>query len=268
MKRLNKNQIDIIKQLGIKGLSLRQIQKETTIPLSTVQYHLNRYKGRKKVIQIKLPKSDFIKGEIIGAFAGDGNYFHDTHGRCSKYRISYFLSYKDDKQYVAYLHTLFKKIGLNPIVYIKNNNNKHSVLIISVNSIKLYEYIKENLYWHGIKTYSISLKNGINNFSKKFLLGFARGLMDTDGYVDTYTNSVGCSSTSRELIENLNDIMLKIAITPKLAIRKKEDRKDLYSLRVPRKYLRLYQNKIGFSNLRKRYKLLKIIQRQSGSKVY
>ena len=78
MKRLTQESKNFIKILANKGLSLRKIQNITNIPLSTLQYNLNKNSERKRTREIIISQSDFLKGEIIGAFAGDGRYKYEN----------------------------------------------------------------------------------------------------------------------------------------------------------------------------------------------
>jgi len=257
MKRLTKKQIESIKNLSDNGLSLRKIHKITDIPLSTIQYRANKDKKRPRIKAISLPDSDFLKGEIIGAFAGDGNYFYDCLGRCRKHNIRFFLSYEDDKEYKNYLFNLLKSLGLSVNVYVKKYKGKPSCFQIYVSSIEFIRFIKKYLEWKDQKTYSVRLRKDIN-YSKEFLFGFARGLMDTDGFVESY--SVACGTVSKELIKNLREIFM-LANIPARVIEKKRNppRKNLFLTRVKKGNLLNYYKNIGFSNSRKEKKLLEIM---------
>lgn len=212
---------------------------------------------RPRIKPITLPPSSFIKGEIIGAFAGDGSYYHDTFGRSSKYLIRYFLSYRDDWEYKEHLVSLLKNMGLNVNVFIRFYKGKASALEIRAISLNFSKFIKEYLIWEGVKSHSVQLNKGMK-LDKDFLLGFARGLMDTDGFTERF--GVACGSTSEKLIKDLEKILLKIGIIPKITIKnRKGNRKNLYLLRISRKYLEKYEKNIGFSNPRKKQKLLKIL---------
>ena len=259
MKRLSKQELGLIKELNNKGLSLRVIQEKTSIPLSTIQYNLNKNKTTKRIKSIKLPSSDFLIGELIGAFAGDGCYYHDKNGRSSKHFIRYTLAYKE-KDYAQHLVSILKNMGLNVGVYSSDYKGEPSSIEIRTSSLRLLEFIKNYLCLNNKKTYSIRLLRDIKNYSANFLLGFARGLMDTDGFVETH--NVACGVVSKELIKNLQEIFLKMEITSKLTVQKRGGtRKDLYLLRVPKKGLEDYYNKVGFSNPLKREALLSIIKK-------
>ena len=255
MQRLSKDQIKLLKTLSNKGLSLRKIQKRTKIPLSTIQYRLNKNKGLKREKQIKIPSSDFIKGELVGSFAGDGNYYYDKTGRCSKHRIRYSLSYQKDREYANHLVSILKSMGLNVHNYIKMYKGNPSELELRVHSINFIKFIKEYIVWEGRKSYSVQLKENIK-CNKNFLLGFVRGVMDTDGYVESH--GIACEVTSKNLISNLKDILSSIKINPKITIRKRKGKKNLHRIRISKKYLKIYKKCIGFSNPRKMKKLVEI----------
>ncbi len=225
-----------------------------------------------RVKQIKIPNSHFLIGQIIGAFAGDGCYSKGKTKRGIKHFIRFCLSYEKDVDYKNYLFLIFQKMNLNPRVHIKKYRDKLSAFEIRICSIKFIEFIKNYLYWDDTigsiqrfknskkKTYSVHLKYPLENYSNLFLIGFARGLMDTDGFVES--KGVACGVVSEKLIFNLNDILIKVGIIPKVTIQnRKFPRKNLFLLRVSNNNLDNYLNKIGFSNLRKKRELLQILKK-------
>ncbi|MBU1199660.1 MAG: LAGLIDADG family homing endonuclease [Nanoarchaeota archaeon] len=84
--------------------------------------------------------------------------------------------------------------------------------------------------------------------------------MDTDGHVDS--SSVGFTSISKELIDNMEDILAAFGISSKISLRKRIDRQDLYLVRVRKPELNKYLKFFGFSNSRKKKKLLQILDLQ------
>ncbi|HIH25805.1 hypothetical protein J4476_04610 [Candidatus Woesearchaeota archaeon] len=259
MKRLTNFDKEKLKSLQNQGLSLREISKITNIPLSTVQYSLNRNNLNPRTREMKLPHSNFTQGELVGAFAGDGNFFYDTNGRSRHYRITYCLSYKDDQDYAKYLKDVIYNIGLNPWTFIKRDKGNPSGLNVVFNSRKFSEFLKFHLIWNGVKTYSVNLKNDINHYNKDFLFGFVRGAMDTDGHMGVYNITFGV--VSKDLTENIRAILSLLKIEALVKSRKEKKGKDLYYLRVKKKYLSIYNENIGFSNPRKQKKLLEVLKR-------
>ena len=144
---------------------------------------------------------------------------------------------------------------------VKQRYGRPSCFDIKVYSLRLYELLIDNLHWKGKKNYSVCLRHDINNYSKEFLFGFARGLMDTDGCVDRC--NLIFTSISKNLTYNLRDIFLLIGIQHTDFVEKrKAPRNDQYKLRVLKKGLILYSSFIGFSNPRKQIKLLEILNKK------
>ena len=161
-----------------------------------------------------------------------------------QYRIRYHLSLKDDKPYAEYLKNLLIKMNLNPHLFIRDSNN---TIDVAVSSIDYINFIKKYLKWNEDKTFSVRLKHTIDNYSIEFLKGFARGLMDTDGFLNP-GNAV-CACISKKLIDNLSDIFIKfgLSITRSVNIRG-GNRRPLYYVRVRRESFEKYIKLIGFSN--------------------
>lgn len=114
------------------------------------------------------------------------------------------------------------------------------------------------MIWKEKRCYSIKLIEDLK-FNKHFLFGFARGLMDTDGYVESH--GVGCSSTSKALIYDLKNIFETIGIKPTVRkLKKKQNEKTQHRIRIKKSDLIIYYKKIGFSNPRKQNSLIKILR--------
>ena len=244
------------------GKSLRQISKLTGISLSTIQYHLKT--GKSRIKRINLPNSDFIKGEIVGAFAGDGSYQLNKSGRGGNHLIKFYLSYRDDKIYANYISSVLKSMGLKVSVIIRKFDGVPSCIELRTRSLSLLKFIRSKLYWKGKKTYSVRLRKDVKN-SDEFLFGFARGLMDTDGFVED--SNVAFGSVSNSLILDLRDIFKKLKISSRITTKKRNSpRKNLFLLRTKRKDLNLYLDNVGFSNLRKGIKSVEIINKSPSNR--
>ena len=256
-KRLSQEEKDRIKEFTLKGKSLRQDSKILGIGVTTLYYHVRKFKP-KQFKKMKMTLKDFQLGELIGSFVGDGNFYYDRNGRSRRYTIRYYLSYEDDIPYSRYLMKLFKKMNLNPKTLYRKNQGKLSSIEIRIYSKEFYNLLREYITWEGTKTYSVKLLREINDYNKDFLKGFIRGLMDTDGFVETYNVCLGV--TSKPLILNFKDILTRFNIQHKLTIRKRdESRKDLFLCRVHRESLVSYRDLFGFSNPRKMNRLLNIL---------
>lgn len=256
-KRLSEDDKTLIKKLTNEGKSLRDISKVTGLGITTIYYQVRKFKPKlKKDFVVKL--NDFQIGELIGAFAGDGSYSHKKYDRrfpqkSSHYKINYYLTYPKEIQYASYLKNLLNSLNLNPFNYIREGT-----IMVGVNSKEYYYFIKRYLIWEQDKTVTIRLTNK-SALSGDFLKGFARGLMDTDGYVEI--SNVSCACISRVLINDLIYIFRKYNLTYKLTERKREGKRPLFLVRVYRDSLEKYKELIGFSNQHKINSLNKILEK-------
>jgi len=208
------------------NFSINKISKELNLAKSTIYYHYNKIKGKKfKEIEFNFNQKEL--GEFLGIFAGDGNFFHTSE---EGYRIRFFVGYYE-KDYSKNLKKLFFKIfNKNPWTW----NNK-SVIILQYKSKTLYNLLKKYLSWNGKKTYSINLTN--LNHSKRFLIGFLKGLLDTDGYYNKNRNTIMFGTTSKNLNLQTNFILGKILnIKFSNYINYQKNRKPLYQTLIYGKY--------------------------------
>lgn len=257
-QRITKEEKEKIKRLSLDGKSLREISKIMNLGITTIYYQVRKFKPKQRKDFNPVGLNSEKIGELIGAFAGDGSYYPSIHKRICHHKIRYSLSFKKDKPYAEYLRTLLRQLNLNPFLIISSHNIEPDSIEILVNSRTYMEFIKKFLFWEGKKTYSVCLRSPLGEYNEDFLIGFARGLMDTDGFVELYNVSCGC--VSKELIGNLTDIFNKLGISYKVSKRIKEGRRDLFLIRVPKGGLRKYHKLIGFSNPYKLNKLKQILK--------
>lgn len=259
-QRLSKEEKESIKNMTLEGKSLNKIAMLTGFEKTTIYYNVKDLKPRQwRKLMVNLPDEKI--GELMGAFAGDGSYYHPGYlkGNC-KHNIRYSLCLSRDMEYAKYLIELLKKLNLNPFLFKKPKEN---AMDISLNSKEYYIYIKQFLEWDEVRSHSIRLKNNLDWYSDEFIIGFTRGLMDTDGYVEI--SNVSCGSTSERLIKNLAQIFDKFGLRYKISIKKREPkRKNLFLIRVYRNSLQDYNKIIGFSNKYKLEKLKKILENKWG----
>lgn len=255
-QRLNQQEKESIRKMTLKGNSLNEITKITGLGKTTVYYNVKDLKPRqwRKMI-INLPEEKI--GELIGAFAGDGSYYHAGYlkGNCH-HNIRFSLCLSRDMEYAEYLISLLRKLNLNPFLIKKIKENG---IDISLHSKDFINFIKKYVQWDDVRSHSIRLKQDLKNHNPDFIIGFARGLMDTDGFVEV--SNVSCGSTSERLIINLSEIFDKFGIKYKISIKKREPlRKNLFLIRVYRDSLENYKDIIGFSNPYKSKKLRVILK--------
>jgi hypothetical protein len=245
--KISDNDLGTIKKLVLNGESLNNISKLTGFNKSTIYYHSKKFKQKvdRNVYLERITLEQL--GELIGAFAGDGSYYHQIYNPLKKnsthHKIRYHLSLKSDRDYANHLYKIIKTINLNPFLI---TNKNYGRLDISFNSKYFINILKEYLVWDKNKTLSIRLKNEIQNYSLEFLKGFSRGLMDTDGYVEI--SNVSCACISERLIKNLTQIFDLLSIRYKWSEKRNQNKQTLFLVRVYRDSLESYLMNIGFSN--------------------
>lgn len=117
-----------------------------------------------------------LLGEIIGIFAGDGQYVSDLK-RWDR-RIKIFFN-KSEQSLVDYYSSSFNRfIGKFPTVYPSG-----SVIIVQVHSKEVNDFILKYVSFKRKKVKTIQLKDKNLLSNSKFVKGFLRGLIDSDGYV-------------------------------------------------------------------------------------
>lgn len=254
-QRLNQEERENIRKMTLDGKSLNKITKLTGLGKTTIYYNVKDLKPRQwRKLIVSLPDEKI--GELMGAFAGDGSYYHAGYlkGNCH-HNIRYSLCLSRDMEYAMYLIDLLKKLNLNPFLYKKLKEN---AMDISLNSKEYIRFIHEFLEWDDVRSHSIRLKFSVENYNQDFIKGFARGLMDTDGFVEV--SNVSCGSTSERLIKNLAEIFDKSRLRYKISVKIRAPlRKNLFLIRVYRDSLEDYKKTIGFSNPYKLQKLNKIL---------
>ena len=132
---------------------------------------------------------------------------------------------------------------------------------IKIPPTKFINFIKEYLTWGSDKTYTIKLKKKLSEYSDEFLCGFARGLMDTDGFLNS--GNVACACISKELMNNLAEIFTKFNMDiTRTSLDRGGNTRRLYFVRVRSKSLTEYSKFIGFSNSHKINSLNNILERR------
>lgn len=248
MRRLSKTQIQKIIKLRKQGFSLNRITNELNMKKSTVYYWLRKNFGRTiKTVKVDESNMDSV-GEIMGAFAGDGSYYHNKlWGHVNRFHLGITE--------MSYARHLTKLINL---VYNKRPfimpNKKWGVIIVKITSKDVIRHIKKYLVWDITKkkVYTVHLKRDLSDYQLSFLRGFVRGLFDTDGWCDKEKKSIKVASVSKELITNINNILNLLKISNSIVkVNGKKGRKDIYYLRISKKSQMEFLRKIKLNNLEK-----------------
>lgn len=243
MNRLSKGQIQEIMKLTKEGKSLNSIAEETGKSKTTVYYHFNKIRGKcVNPIQVNNRDNELI-GEFIGLFAGDGCLNVD-----SAYRHRIFLYFNITEK--IYVENLINEVLINifdrrPRVYRDENR-----LNLVYYSKAIGELVKLYLTWNPKfrKTYSVKLKNEVH--SRAFILGFLRGCLDSDGHLSS--KKIQFSSVSYGLIQNISNFLNYLRINHKVSIykEKRENRKDIYRITIPKSNHSLFTKLIKPRNLK------------------
>lgn len=213
--------------MAAQGKSVNTIKEKLTIPKSTVYYHFKKEVGQKqKENRLKIPKDEEPKGEICGIFAGDGNYYEDKN---YKYRVKFTLNINENywKELAAFLENNLDK---KPRINHQENYNRTN---LRYESKQLIDFLSKNLDWsEKDKTGTIKLKE--LNHSQDFKIGFLRGLLDTDGFVSQYQNRVTFNSISKNLTENVSELLKEEQIDHEIVrdVDKRENCRDMYRARI------------------------------------
>lgn len=213
-----------------EGTSITQICKELKLSKATVYYYIKKIRGR-KFPETKINVSDLEKiGELIGIFTGDGYFFFDK--KDYRYYTFFFFS-KKEKEYVNKFCNLLRLI-INRYIYWYEYKNVNKIFI-RVTSKKLNELIRKYVIWDEKqkRSYTIHLKN-IDVLPGVFLIGFLRGLFDSDGYTYKDKREVNFVTISSMLAHQVSEILdiLKIQSNIYVYRDRRGNRKKVYYVKV------------------------------------
>lgn len=235
------------------GSSLNKVVSKFNLPKSTAYYYMKKIRG-KKTKDVVLNEDKEKIGEFVGIFSGDGSFFFDK--KRGNYNINIYTWDKEEK-YANYIKKLISDIFVNSTV---RNYEGNSVICTRIQRKFAYLLLKQYLNWiKGEKTYTVNLKEDINDFDKQFLRGFVRGLIDTDGSVDTY-GRIEFSSCSKNLCANMKKSLEILGFNPVMWKRNRApSRKDIFSVVIKRKELSKYIEDINFGSEYKFEKAVKML---------
>jgi hypothetical protein len=226
--RLTKKELKEITRLIKKGKSLNSIGKLTDKSKTTIYYHFRKIKGR-TFYPIKVnTQNEELVGEFIGLFAGDG--CADKTEIC-QYR-TYLCFNITEEVFVKDLieNVLINLFGKKPMIF--KPENKLNLCYYSKNIHKL---IDTYLVWNkdSRKTHSIRLRK--KNYSNKFIIGFIRGCLDSDGYLSD--KKITFASSSPYLIEDIKKFLEHLNIQHSYHIykEKRTNRVDMHHINIRKK---------------------------------
>lgn len=225
MVRLNDETRAKIKVLVKEGNSLNKISNLMKVNKTTVYYWYRKIKKPKRKIAVNRNLSDELLGEFIGIFAGDGSYVMD---RLYHHQITIHIN-KNDKKYASHIRKLMKLIfSKNPYNYV---SEKEGVVRIRIRSKDGYILLRRYLDWEHTKTQTVRLRY-VSEVSLRFLIGFLRGLMDTDGHIDKNLNYATFATISERLAENIRYGLDKFQIKYSTYVYKSVNKSPITHIRI------------------------------------
>lgn len=226
MQRLSNREIRKTIRLTKEGFTLNNITKVLDKKKTTVYYHFRKIRGKTFKPVVLTNKDNELIGEFIGLFAGDGyacisnNYNYKTY---LFFNITEKIFVKDLTDNV-----LVKLFGKKPTIFIQKN-----VLNLCYYSKNIHSLINQYLTWdrNFRKTYSVRLKG--KDYPKKFIIGFLRGSLDSDG---CFSSRIRFASVSLELIRNISDFLNKLNISHSVRVYKdkRKNRKNIAHVYIPK----------------------------------
>lgn len=175
-------------------------------------------KYRKVIVNLN---DQIALGEFIGIIAGDGGQSY--YSKKGVYKVRIYLS-SNQRSLLRHVIGLFQVLfSITPRVYNHQYRNRpYNMVSIEIESKKIYETITEYLAWSKVKRRSKTINLKIpESYSTDFLCGFAKGLIESDGWVQH--NQIGLKSVSKSLAVNFYNILRKLGFNPNFV--KREDRR-------------------------------------------
>lgn len=234
MKRLTKTEIDFIKELANRGISLNQIVKRTGLKKTTIYYHTKKigYKVKKVVLN---NLSDWETGYLIGLFVSDGNL--DIQPKTGHYGVCFNLNAIGEDKIISEITHILNKSNLRSSITKHNNLIKvrclSKQLYLFLNSLVVYNNILGQNKKCGMKNYE--------NWNEQKRLGFIAGYLDGDGCLTLdkgkYLRVLISTSRSR-LAKNLKICLDMLNIKSTIQF----DKRGKYILRIStRKYIQRHK---------------------------
>jgi hypothetical protein len=181
-----------------------------------MQYKTHKYR------KVRLNLDDQMAlGEFIGLIAGDGGQSY--YSKKGTYKVRLYLS-SNQLSLLRHIMRLFRRLfSITPRVYNHQYRSRpYNMISVEVESKRIYEIITEHLSWNKAKRRSGTIHlNNRESYSRDFLCGFARGLIESDGWV--LHNQIGLKSTSKLLAVNFYTIIREVGFNPKFL--KRTDRR-------------------------------------------
>lgn len=238
MKRLEKDEIKFIKKSAKTGLSLNSLVKLTSLPKSTIYYHVKNYV--KKMSNVDLRNfSDWESGYIVGLFVSDGHLSFVK--RNYLYRVTFSLNNITEVNIVENLIKMLYKANIKCHTTIYRNTRR-----VVCTSKTLYKFLESFVIYKKINGLNkkFAIRN-IENYNNDFKFGFIGAYIDGDGHIgrDRIKYKRVLIGTSRPRIaEQIKSILNTLSIKNTI----QNDRsKNMYIIRISTPFYEKFSNKLN-----------------------
>jgi len=209
----------------IEGKSLNEISKITNLSKTTIYYYMRKKLGRKYPL-MDLNNNDLeLVGEAIGFFAGDGSLFHDL--KKGQWHVRFIFNKNEIKVINYYIESLKRLTGKIPF-----RHYGKSVTILYYNSKVLGNFCSDYLKWEDKKVSTVRLRDKNLLLNKKFIVGFLRGLIDSDGYVRKGRKEIYFGSVSKKLSDDFVKGLEFFGLNSKIYIQRRTKHLDFNKVRL------------------------------------
>lgn len=176
-RRLSSREIENIRALAKKDLSLKSISAQLRVPKTTVYYHVRDYCKKMTYMDLNV-LSEEEEGYLLGMFVGDGNLI--VKRKRGRYLTKFALDTERDQDIADYLVSVFKKAGKRITRYMARSS-----LTFKVCSKEFVEFLLKHVTYTKRRDSRRRVKILIrpDKWTTAFKLGFVGGLVDSDGYV-------------------------------------------------------------------------------------
>lgn len=196
-------------------------------------------------------------------------------GHLDKAKNSYRTKFEiHNESKIERIENVFRKIleKIDPQVELKilkkerviKDNSNYSTTTIWSNSQKIRLFLEKFGVHTGKKSNDIDIHENIFTSSLSSIKNFIQSCFDCEGWVVEQNKCVSFSSSSKVFIEKLKILLLKFGIKSTIVIkhRKNDAHHCLYHINITGKYIKTFNDEIGFSIKDKKEKIKQILKNE------
>ena len=233
-KQTKAKMLDMIKN----GYSLNKISNATGLGKTTIYYYSRKINGKKYFEpEFKLEYSE-LEGEIAGIFTGDGSQYHDS--KRGHYEVNVHFGNTD---YSYYVKDLFENYFNKEFRLYNESRGRQRLRTLSK---PIFHHFKNYLeYDSKVKHSTVRLKT--LKLPDNFLIGFLRGLLDTDGTIALPADRkmrIVYTTTSKNLAWQLKSILAKFDVNSSHYVAKPLSFKEVYHVYILARSNALFLHKV------------------------